>query len=381
MTVSTETELKVTLLTIPEVIEKYAPNLPDKIKACAKEGTIKINGAIDEIPNKKKKDIMQLDVARIIEQVQRVDDIEEGKIIENLIRFGGFCHNLALVGDVFGFEGEEYKSGTDTLHRWLMAYLCGVTEVAVNEHDVHPEDATTEEILEKEKVAFDARNKYNAKVSDTSKKRVNKETGTWSAKEQTQDATLKSIGIHINSYGAPQESAYFVFKTFSEFEKLIDNPNHPCYVDPGILSNSVKYFSDELDKGIEDNPRLFGALCVVYSNYLKNKKDRDAFGVWLEDKSNRGFGFYDANWWTAKVQHTRNMENTTLRILCVFNEYRRVQLKRNIIEPTDLKDLLSVMNVETNQFVQECIVSETPVSYSPTVSCGDDESLDDEFNI
>ena len=380
----TATELSVTLLTIKELLDKYAPNLIEKIEKLSDEGKIKTDGAIDEISNKGKKYIMPLDLARIIEEVQRVDAIEENKIIENLVRAGGFSHQDALVGDVFGFEGEDYKSGTDTMHRWIMAFACGVAEVAINEQDVHSINATDEEILRNEKRAFDARNRYNAKVSDTSKQRVAKTTGTWSTTQQARHETLKRINIHINAYGVSKALAYFVFKSFSEFKKLIENPSNPCYVETDDLKKTIEYFkNDVLGKGIENHPRLFGALCLIYSNYLNTSKDKSAFTVWLEDTSSSGFKSYNDKFWSQKVQHTRNMEQTALRVLCAYNQWRRKQLKSNVIEISDLKDLLEVMNVETNQFVQDCLISEIPIKYDPIVTPDDedDDSLDETFGI
>ena len=105
---SVETEqLTMTLLTIKELLERHAPNLAKRVEELSAQGSIKTDGAIDEIPNRGKKNIMPLHLARIIEEVQRIDDIEENKIIENLTRCGGFSHKEALVGDVFGFENEE----------------------------------------------------------------------------------------------------------------------------------------------------------------------------------------------------------------------------------------------------------------------------------
>lgn len=371
----TVTELTVTLLTIKELLDKYAPNLIEKIEKLSDEGKIKTDGAIDEITNRVKKDIMPLDFARIIEEVQRVDAIEENKIIDNLLRAGGFSHQDALVGDVFGFEGEDYKSGTDTMHRWIMAFACGVTEVAINEQDVHSIDATDEEILRDEKRAFDARNRYNAKVTDTSKQRVAKTTGTWSTTQQAKHETLKRIYIHINSYGVNRDDAYFVFKSFSEFNKLIENPSNPCYVETDDLKKTVEYFkNDVLGKGIENHPRLFGALCIVYSKFLSNKEKR-AFTVWLEDSSQSGYKFYNLNFWSQRVQHTRNMEQTTIRILCAYNQWRRNQLKENVIEITDLKDLLNVMNIETHHFVEDSIISQIPLKYDPVVATKEDDDF------
>ena len=380
----TATELSVTLLTIKELLDKYAPNLIEKIEKLSDNGKIKTDGAIDEITNRVKKDIMPLDLARIIEEVQRVDAIEENKIIDNLLRVGGFSHKDALVGDVFGFEGEEYKSGTDTMHRWIMAFACGVTEVAVNEQDVHSIDATNEEILRDEKRAFDARNRYSAKVSDTSKQRVAKTTGTWNTAQQAKHETLKRVYIHINSYGVSRDHAYFVFKSFSEFDKLIENPSNPCYVETDDLKKTVEYFkNDILGKGIENYPRLFGALCIVYSKFLSDK-ERRAFTVWLEDSSQSGYKFYNLNFWSQKVQHNRNMEQTTIRILCAYNQWRRNQLKENVIEITDLKDLLGFMNVETHHFVEDSIISQIPLKYDPVVATKEDDdfsSIDETLEI
>ena len=105
---SVETEqLTMTLLTLKELLERHAPNLAKRVEELSAQGLIKTDGAIDEIPNRGKKNIMPLHLARIIEEVQRIDDIEENKIIENLLRCGGFSHKEALVGHVFGFDNED----------------------------------------------------------------------------------------------------------------------------------------------------------------------------------------------------------------------------------------------------------------------------------
>ena len=77
------------------------------------------------------------------------------------------------------------------------------------------------------------------------------------------------------------------------------------------------------------------------------------------------------------------MEQTALRVLCAYNQWRRKQLKSNVIEISDLKDLLEVMNVETNQFVQDCLISEIPIKYDPIITSHDedDDSLDETFGI
>ena len=41
------------------------------------------------------------------------------------------------------------------------------------------------------------------------------------------------------------------------------------------------------------------------------------------------------------------------------------------------------MNVETNQFVQDCLISEIPIKYDPIITSHDedDDSLDETFGI
>ena len=80
---SVETEqLTMTPLTLKELLDKHAPSLLSRVEELSAKGIIKTDGAVDEIPNRGKKLIMALALARIIEEVQRVDDIEENKIIE-----------------------------------------------------------------------------------------------------------------------------------------------------------------------------------------------------------------------------------------------------------------------------------------------------------
>ena len=72
---SVETEqLTMTLLTLKELLERHAPNLAKRVEELSAQGLIKTDGAIDEIPNRGKKNIMPLHLARIIEEVQRSED-------------------------------------------------------------------------------------------------------------------------------------------------------------------------------------------------------------------------------------------------------------------------------------------------------------------
>ena len=68
----------------------------------------------------------------------------------------------------------------------------------------------------------------------------------------------------------------------------------------------------------------------------------------------------------------------------VLASWNKNQLKRNVIEISDLQDLLNPMNVETHQFVQDCLISEIPIKYDPVITINDeddDDTLDETFGI
>ena len=61
---SVETEqLTMTLLTLKELLERHAPNLAKRVEELSAQGLIKTDGAIDEIPNRGKNNLMTLHLA------------------------------------------------------------------------------------------------------------------------------------------------------------------------------------------------------------------------------------------------------------------------------------------------------------------------------
>ncbi len=379
-----------TIITGEEIIKNLSPKFWEEFDRLVENGTIKIDGALDDIPNPQKKTIIKRNAFRFIVEVQRIDNIQESNILKNLKEIGGYRHKSAGVADAFEYEDPEieYVTSPDGLHRWIMAYLCNVLNISVNLQDVHAADATNEEIIAAEKQFFDDKNGRNAKITLTDQMRSDKLSNTMTPKQQKLDEELAKAGINVGDIGAPKETATYSYGSVSELDKLVTTETHPCYTDTEEIKDTTIWMKDFI-KNDALGPRLHGGI-VSAKRIIDSKGDAafsSMFEKWLRSTGKYSYAYYQTDWWTAKVQHTRNMENTTLRLLVAFNQWYRDRLESgNCISLNDVEDFLKVMNTETNQFVDDCIVKEMLIDYAPVAHATEEEdsnysSIDEALNV
>jgi len=360
-----------TLITGKEVVESLSKDFWIKYNNLVKTGKIKTDGSLDEIPNRSKKTVVNLEQFRFIVEVQRVNNVNEANILKNLADIGGFAHKSCSPCDVFEYENPEINEVTspDGLHRWIMAYLCGVLELAVNPQDVHNIDATEEEIRTAEKQFFDDKNGRSATITETDQMRSDKLSGKLTAKQLKFDTALKEIGVNVGDIGCPEKDATFTFDTVSELDKLVVIKDHPCEVSSiKSLANITQWVSTVLNSQNNNlSARLYGAVakCKDMIDNLEDSVVSRAFDMWMTQKTKGSFGYYDVNWWTSLVQHSRNMENTIIRLLVAFNEWYRIRFEEPAFDKSMVSDFLPVMNTEINQFVEDCLVEGIPINYLP----------------
>jgi len=344
-----------TILTIQEIIER-CPNLSTAVLKLIEANKLKSDGALDNIPNISKKTVISTEKLRFILEVQRVDSIEESNILRNLEEIGGFSHSSSGVIDVFGYEDDtkDYVTSPDGMHRALMAYLCGVQEIAVNEQDVHPLSATEKEIIETEKKFFDDKNVRSAKVSTASQMRSDKLSGKMTPDQEKLDKKLADAYIHINEYGCSPESALFTLDSFAEVSKVFLNEKSAFYSGDKI-NETVTYMSKFLTSDAL-SPKQFCAISYIFSKpFGEDEEKKVLFKMFMTYKSKYSFGTYDENFWTDKVQHSRGMESAVIRLLVAFNQWHKFCFDSNAIDMSYFEDILKVMNVETRHFVEDCI--------------------------
>lgn len=361
-------------LTIKEIIERYCPNLETAVKNYAAAGKIKIDGALDEIPNIKKKNVIILNHLRFIIEVQRVDSIQENNILKNLEDYGGFCHSASGVIDAFAHDSEDYWTSPDGMHRAIMAYLCGVEYIAINEQDVHGSDLTSDEIIEREKKFFDDKNVRSVKVSTASQMRSDKLSGQMSAQQKKLDETLRDCFIHIKEYGCDKEAALFEFDSFAELDKLLTNKTGPCYIEKDKVTKTVTFMSEFLTS-TWNTPKLFAAMTYVLSNVITDDTSKAIFRKWIESRGKYSFNSYDSNWWTDRVQHSRGMESAVIRLITSFNQWHNFVFEENAIGIDKIEDVLKVMNVETRHFVEDCLVHGTSIKKNTVIVAEEEEEM------
>jgi hypothetical protein len=369
-----------TILTIEEILDKY-PNLKQSVENLVKAGKLKNDGAIDEIPNLPKKNVISTSKLRFILEVQRVDDIEEANILRNLEEYGGFSHGASGVIDVFSYEDIllEYVTSPDGMHRAIKAYLCGVPELAINEQEVHPIAATEEEIIAKEKKFFDDKNVRSAKVSTSSQMRSDKLSGKMTADQVKLDKALSDAYIHINEYGCSKEAALFELDSFAEIPKLITNQKSVFYIGSDELNKTVSYMSDFLCKDAL-SPKQFCADAYIFSVPFKDNEDQKVlYKKFLTSSGKHSYGSYDESFWTDKVQHSRGFESAVVRKLVAFNQWHRLCFDEDALDMSYFEQILKVMNVETRHFVEDCITQGICIKkYNPFSSKVDEVEEEEE---
>jgi len=344
-----------TILTIQDII-KLCPNLVNAVLKLVETGKVKNDGALDSIPNISKKNVISTEKLRFILEVQRVDSIEEANILRNLEEIGGFSHSSSGVIDVFGYEDDtkDYVTSPDGMHRALMAYLCEVMELAVNEQDVHSLTATDEEVINKEKKFFDDKNVRSAKVSTASQMRSDKLSGKMTPDQEKLDKKLADAYVHINTYGCAPETALFTLDSFAEVPKVFLNEKSTFYAGDNI-NETVTYMSKFLTRD-SLSPKQFCAISYIFSKpFGEDEEKRVLFKLFMTSNSKYSFGAYDENFWTDKVQHSRGMESAVIRLLVAFNQWHKFCFETNAVDMSYFDDILKLMNVETRHFVEDCI--------------------------
>ena len=375
-------------MTGQEILDRLSDSFKNDLQTLVKQGKVKSDGSLEEIPNAEDKKIISVDSFRFIVEVQRIDNIQTSNILKNLREIGGYSHKSAGVVDVFKYEDGtiEYVTSPDGMHRILMALICGVKEIPVNIQDVHPIGATNQDIIDTEKRFFDDKNGRSAGITETDKMRSDKLSGKMTPKQKKLDETLEKVGINVGDIGAPKETAHYSYSTISELDKVVSNNEHPCYVDLEEFGTSTIWMTNFIPKE-GSNPRLHGGIAVTKSiiDNLGDPVVESMFEKWFKSTGKYTYSYYQQEWWTAKVQHTRNMENTTLRLLVAFNQWYRTKFDGdNCISIDKISSLLEVMNTETKQFIDDCLIKNMLIDYAPVVKVEEEEEdfsfLDKEFD-
>lgn len=336
------------LLTIPQIVDKYCPQLDAWAK---KTKSVKSDGALDEIPLKDEKRTINVKDLYINTLTQRVDAIELTNIQDNLKKFGGFSHKTS--GTIDTFVSKLYgDSSPDGMHRAIMAYICGVGEIAIQRQGEHPEGCTESEMIDAERDFFFAKNELNAKVKTTSKMRVAKLAGNMSKEQQELDDACAEVGVHVNDYGVSVDSAELVYTDgHKNMSNLLTNTKSPLYLGVKKFITHIPFLKQygtgrtQLDGAIANVCDMLGDESVNFKKYLNSEQYKTRH----------------KEWWTAKCQNGAGMETAAIRLALCFNEWSRAKFNENTVTFDMFESFIDIMNNETLHFIHSCLIDGNPV--------------------
>ena len=324
----------------------------------------KKNGPIDKISGKKKRLLRAIKNLYINLREQRIEAVEVENIINNLITDGGFSYKSALTLSVIDNQKYKILVTVDGMHRILMALLCGVDKVAVQELEEVLPNATQEEIEQIEHDLFDAANARSAKVDTSTQKCSNKKSGNMSQKDRNQDKMFADprvricVGTGSGAFGVRRSKTVFVYDGgFTEWWSLLGVKERPFYIGPDN-------FADIRD--ILATIRT-GKRCIdVALAYLLHKFDKHQSRQLVQFVKSNSFKNIDTPYWDSGVQHGNGVETVIFRIVSHLNEWYR-ELQGDNIVSLDTIPFLDKMNPETKSFVVGSLVREIKIETNQTM--------------
>ena len=315
----------------------------------------KKNGPIDKISGKKKRLLRAIKNLYINLREQRIEAVEVENIINNLITDGGFSYKSALTLSVIDNQKYKILVTVDGMHRILMALLCGVDKVAVQELEEVLPNATQEEIEQIEHDLFDAANARSAKVDTSTQKCSNKKSGNMSQKDKNQDSMFADPRVRIC---VRRSKTVFVYDGgFTEWWSLLGVKERPFYIGPDN-------FADIRD--ILATIRT-GKRCIdIALAYLLHKFDKHQSRQLVQFIKSNSFKNIDTPYWDSGVQHGNGVETVIFRIVSHLNEWYR-ELQGDNIVSLDTIPFLDKMNPETKSFVVGSLVREIKIETNQTM--------------
>tara|TARA_Y100001937_G_C7097468_1_gene320807 strand:+ start:148 stop:1464 length:1317 start_codon:yes stop_codon:yes gene_type:complete len=347
-----------------KMFQKSLKELTRKLKGLE----YKNNGPIDKPSSKKKKLLRSIKRLYINLREQRIEAIEVDNIVNNLVKDGGFSYKSALTLSIIDNKKYKIKVTVDGMHRIIMAYLCGVDQVAITEEEEVSPDATEKEIEALEHHLFLTANERSAKVDAVTQKCNNKKSGNMSAKEKKQDAAFSdprvriSVGKGTGAYGVHRSKTSFVYEAgFDEWYRLLDVTSCKYYIGMDAFAD----IRDDLVTVIFKDRSIDVALAYLLK-ISNGKQKRSLLNYVKSDSFDKRMIEKGYNYWTGGVEHGKNVETTVIRIATHWNEWYRDLDDGNIIDLTTIP-FINDMNMETKCFTVDSIFHEKPISKTQTI--------------
>jgi len=350
------TQLPKRFLTIPQVVEKYAPSL-----IAWKETPhpkIKTDGALDVPFEGWSGGFIEVPKIYVSEDSQRVKGINAQYLIDKLKQYGGFLHEKTIA-DQIHCPKYNIDITVDAMHRSILAWLCNVPEIRRSIVSSHGMDDTDEEMNERECAYMMSRNDEGKALTQADKERMRKKTGTLTPEKIKLDKLFAESSISMKDFGAVEEDADFAYdESVVNMENALTKNNISYYIGKGkwdlYCSKLKDIFPDK--RSTQKDIMLLSCINICDENQLEHL---------LQYLDSEEFQEVPFDSWTGSCIHSRAIQTACCRLLIRFNEWYRDFNEENILGIEQFERYLKELPNELRHCVKSCITD--GVAYDPAL--------------
>lgn len=343
-------------LTIPQVVEKYAPSLIAWKES--KHPNIKMDGALDKPMKNWSGGFIKVEELIISEDSQRVKGIKANYLIDKLKQYGGFLHKKTIAEQI---HCPKYNIDitTDAMHRAILAWLCNVPEIRRSIVDEHGLDDTDEEMNKRECDYMISKNEEGNQLTKADLERMRKKTGQLSEENKKVDQLFDSLSISMKDFGSVEEDADFSYnESITNMKNALSNDKISYYIGVSKWKLYCHILKDVFpDKRVTQKDIML-LSCI-------NVCDSEQLDEFLKYVHSEEFGNIPFDSWTGSCVHSKAIQTACVRLLIRFNEWYREFEDENIIRMEQFDRYLNELPHEAKHCVTSCMVDGK--SYDPTL--------------
>ncbi|MBV22827.1 MAG: hypothetical protein CMA53_01840 [Euryarchaeota archaeon] len=353
-----ERNLPCWFMTIPEIMLVYGSALLEMVDDQGLPW--KVNGAIDLIID---------DECRLINParsfvhvfVQRQEDLNVEEIKKWLTTSGGFLHEKCQATEMQHLKYANTTTLADAMHRSIMAYMSGVTQIQSSIKKRHPLETTDEKDVQVEFDFFEKLQNESVRVKDEHIAKVRKSSGSIKDPVDIQlDEILTNLGISMAGFGVNKDDAEMDFGAKGEtiLKNLLLKDKEFEYVDNAeeLLMENMKFIESYIGKDLKNGSRshrVKGLSVILRMMSKLNDEQRDYFEEFLEEEN---INLTDSPW-SSQCVHNFGTTTMFIRLALQFNQWYREKMDEgNLFTFAWFREeLLYINNPEAPAYVRRCL--------------------------
>jgi len=353
-----ERNLPCWFMTIPEIMLVYGSALLEMVDD--QSVPWKVNGAIDLIID---------DECRLINParsfvhvfVQRQEDLNVEEIKKWLTTSGGFLHEKCQATEMQHLKYANTTTLADAMHRSIMAYMSGVTQIQSSIKKRHPLETTDEKDVQVEFDFFEKLQNESVRVKDEHIAKVRKTSGSLKDPVDLKfDKILTDLNIGMAGFGVNKDDAVMDFGAKGEtiLKNLLLNDKEFEYVSNAeeLIKNNMEFIESYIGKDLRSggrSHRVKGLSVILRMMSKLTEEQREYFEEFLEAED---INLTDSDW-TSQCVHNFATTTAFIRLALQFNQWYREKMEEgNLFTFAWFREeLIYINNPEAPAYVRRCL--------------------------